>query len=74
MSLKFASLLKISVAGAVLLTVGACKPADKGQGALKSETVAALNLSKTEASVFAKYFDVTECTVDEMWAKAGRMG
>ena len=74
MSLKFASLLKISVAGAVLLTVGACKPADKGQGALKSETVAALNLSKTEASVFAKYFDVTECTVDEMEALGALAG
>jgi len=74
MSLKLQSLLKISVAGAVLLTVGACKPADKGQGALKSETVAALNLSKTEASVFAKYFDVTACTVDEMEALGALAG
>lgn len=74
MSLKLQSLLKISVAGAVLLTVGACKPADKGQGALKSETVAALNLSKTEASVFGKYFNVSDCTVDEMEALGALAG
>ncbi|MEP3654191.1 MAG: hypothetical protein ABJO36_04775 [Litorimonas sp.] len=65
MSLKYASLLKISVAGAVLLSVGACKPADKGQGALKSEVVSALNLSKSEAGVFAKYFATEECDVNE---------
>jgi len=74
MSLNLQSLLKISVAGAVLLTVGACKPADKGQGALKSETVAALNLSKTEASVFAKYFAVKDCRVDEMEALGALAG
>ncbi len=74
MSLKFASLLKISVAGAVLLSVGACKPADKGQGALKSEGVAALNLSKSESSVFAKYFATEDCAVDEMEALGALAG
>ena len=74
MSLNYASLLKISVAGAVLLSVGACKPADKGQGALKSKGVAALNLSKSEASVFAKYFDTGNCDVDEMEALGALAG
>jgi len=74
MSSKYASLLKISVAGAVLLSVGACKPADKGQGALKSESVAALNLSKSEASVFAKYFQTKDCEVDEMEALGALAG
>lgn len=74
MSLKLSSLLKISVAGAVLMSVGACKPADKGQGALKSESVAALNLSKGEASVFAKYFVVDDCAVDEMEALGALAG
>ena len=74
MSIKYASLLKISVAGAVLLSVGACKPADKGQGALKSEGAAALNLSKSEASVFAKYFETDACEVDEMEALGALAG
>lgn len=74
MPLKTTSLLKISVAGAVLLSVGACKPADKGQGALKSEGVAALNLSKSEASVFAKYFQTQDCNVDEMEALGALAG
>lgn len=74
MSSKIASLLKISVAGAVLLSLGACKPADKGQGALKSESVDALNLSKSEASVFAKYFQTDNCQVDEMEALGALAG
>ena len=74
MPLKYASLLKISVAGVVLLSVGACKPADKGQGALKSEGVAALNLSKSESSVFAKYFATEACDVDEMEALGALAG
>jgi len=74
MSLKYTSLLKITVAGAVLLSVGACKPADKGQGALKSEGVAALNLSKSEASVFAKHFQTKACEVDEMEALGALAG
>ena len=74
MSFKYTSLLKISVAGAVLISVGACKAADKGQGALKSESVAALNLSKSEASVFAKYFATEDCNVDEMEALGALAG
>ena len=74
MSIKYASLLKISVAGAILLSVGACKAADKGQGALKSEGVAALNLSKSEASVFAKYFATETCEVDELEALGALAG
>jgi hypothetical protein len=74
MSLKYSSLLKLSVAGAVLLSVGGCKAADKGQGALKSESVAALNLSKSEASVFAKYFGTEDCEVDEMEALGALAG
>lgn len=74
MSLKYASLLKISVAGAVLLSVGACKAADKGQGALKSESIAALNLSKSESSVFAKYFGTKDCETDEMEALGALAG
>jgi len=54
--------------------VGACKPADKGQGALKSEGVAALNLSKSEASVFAKYFEQEDCAVDELEALGALAG
>ena len=74
MSFKYSSLLKISVAGAVLLSVGACKAADKGQGALKSQGIAALNLSKSEASVFAKYFGTEDCEVDEMEALGALAG
>ena len=66
MSIKPSSLLKLSVASAVLLSVGACKATDKGQGALKSEGVAALNLSKSEAGVFSKYFETASCDVDEL--------
>ena len=74
MSLKYASLLKISAAGIILLSVGACKPANKGQGALKSEGVAALNLSKSEASVFSKYFVTQPCEVDELEALGALAG
>jgi hypothetical protein len=74
MSLNYSTLLKISVAGFVLISVGACKPADKGQGALKSEGVAALNLSKSEASVFAKYFETEPCEVDELEALGALAG
>ena len=74
MSLNYASLLRISVAGFVLLSVGACKPADKGQGALKSEGVAVLNLSKSESSVFAKYFETEPCEVDELEALGALAG
>jgi len=74
MSFKYSSLLKVSVAGAVLLSVAACKPADKGQGALKSEGVAALNLSKSEASIFAKYFQTKDCEVDKMEALGALAG
>jgi len=66
MSIKPSSLLKLSVAGAVLLSVGACKAADKGQGALESQSLSALNLSKNEASVFSKYFETDPCEVDEL--------
>ena len=66
MSIKLSSLLKLSVASAVLLSVGACKATDKGQGALKSESVAALNLSKSESGVFSKYFETASCDVDEL--------
>jgi len=74
MSIKLSSLLKLSVAGAVLLSVGACKAADKGQGALKSESIAALNLSKSEASVFSKHFATDPCDVDEMEALGALAG
>ena len=74
MSLNRSSLLKLSVAGAILLSVGACKPADKGQGALKSEGVAALNLSKGESNVFAKYFVTDACEVDDMEALGALAG
>lgn len=66
MSINLPSLLKLSLAGAVILSVGACKAADKGQGALKSESVKALNLSKSESQVFAKYFETKSCEVDEL--------
>ncbi len=74
MSLNLSSLLKLSIAGAVILSVGACKPADKGQGALKSEGIAALNLSKSESTVFAKYFATDPCAVDEMEALGALAG
>ena len=74
MLLKYTSLLKFTVAGAVILSVGACKPADKGQGALKSKGVAALNLSKSEADIFAKYFATPDCAVDEMEALGALAG
>ncbi len=73
MSLKLSSLLKLSIASAVLLTVGACKGADKGQGVLKSES-SALNLSKSEASVFAKHFKTAPCDVDEQEALGALAG
>jgi len=66
MSIKPSSLLKLSVAGAILLSVGACKAADKGQGALESQGISALNLSKNEASVFSKYFQTDPCDIDEL--------
>ena len=74
MSLKYTSLLKLSAAGIILLSVGACKPADKGQGALKSEGFSALNLSKSEASVFGKYFETEACEVDELEALGALAG
>lgn len=74
MSLKYASLLKISAAGIILLSVGACKPANKGQGALKSEGIAALNLSKSDSSVFSKYFSTQPCEVDELEALGALAG
>ena len=74
MSLNYASLLKISVAGFVLLSVGACKPANKGQGALKSEGIAALNLSKSDSSIFSKYFSTQPCEVDELEALGALAG
>ena len=54
--------------------MGACKPADKGQGALKSEGISALNLSKSEASVFGKYFETEACEVDELEALGALAG
>ena len=74
MTIKLSSLLKLSVAGSILLTVGACKATDKGQGALKSESVAALNLSKSETSVFSKYFTTASCDVDELEALGALAG
>lgn len=74
MSKKLSSLLKLSVAGAVILSVGACKPSDKGQGALSSKDMAALNLSKDEANVFAKYFVTSNCEVGEMEALGALAG
>lgn len=74
MSLRLSSLLKLTVAGAAILSVGACKPADKGQGALKSEGIAALNLSKSESGVFSKYFSTEPCDVDEMEALGALAG
>ncbi|GGX73235.1 hypothetical protein GCM10011309_24080 [Litorimonas cladophorae] len=74
MSRQLSSLLKISVAGFVLLSVGACKPADKGQGALKSAGVEALNLSKADTSIFGKYFETAACDVDEMEALGALAG
>lgn len=74
MSTNLPFLLKLSVAGAVILSVGACKPADKGQGALKSEGIAALNLSKSESGVFSKYFKTEPCEVDEMEALGALAG
>jgi len=49
MSIKLSSLLKLSVASAVLISVGACKASDKGQGALESQSITALNLSKNHS-------------------------
>jgi len=66
MSIKSSSLLKLSVASAVLLSVGACKASDKGQGALKSQSVSALNLSKSQANIFSKYFEMEPCQIDEL--------
>jgi len=57
-----------------ILSVGACKPADKGQGALKSEGISALNLSKSESGIFAKYFKAENCDVDEMEALGALAG
>jgi len=74
MSIKPSSLLKLSVAGAVLLSLGACKAADKGQGALASQGITALNLSKNEASVFSKYFTMESCEVDELEALGALAG
>ena len=74
MSLKYTSLLKLSAAGIILLSVGACKAADKGQGALKSQGISALNLSKSEASVFGKYFETEPCEVDELEALGALAG
>ena len=74
MSTNLPFLLKLSLAGAVIVSVGACKPADKGQGALKSEGIAALNLSKSESGVFSKYFTTDPCDVDEMEALGALAG
>lgn len=74
MSKKLPSFLALSIAGAVLVTVGACKPADKGQGALKSGSFAALDLSESEKSVFSKYFATEPCAAEEMEALGALAG
>jgi hypothetical protein len=74
MSRQLSSLLKLSVAGFVLISVGACKPADKGQGALKSAGIEALNLSRADTSVFGKYFETDACEADEMEALGALAG
>jgi len=74
MSRQLSSLLKISVAGFALLIVGACKPADKGQGALKSADMKALNLDRANSSVFGKYFAIDDCEADEMEALGALAG
>lgn len=74
MSRQLSSLLKLSVAGFILISVGACKPADKGQGALKSAGVEALNLNRADTSVFGKYFQTEDCEADEMEALGALAG
>ncbi len=74
MSRQLSSILKISVAGFVLISVGACKPADKGQGALASQGVEALNLSRADTSVFGKYFATNACDTEEMEALGALAG
>ena len=74
MSINLPSLMKLTLAGALLVSVGACKPSDKGQGALNSEGVKALNLSKSDSQVFAKYFETEPCEVDEMEALGALAG
>lgn len=64
----------LSVAGAVVLTLGACKGSDKGSGAVNSKSVAALNLPKGEANVFGKYFQTEDCSVDEQEALGALAG
>ncbi len=74
MSRQLSTLLKMSVAGFVLMSVGACKPANKGQGALKSAGIEALNLSSADASIFGKYFQTDSCEADEMEALGALAG
>lgn len=56
------------------LMVGGCGKKDKGQGALKSAEVQALNLSRADASTFAPYFETGACAVDEMEALGALAG
>jgi len=63
------SLLKSSVSAvalASLLIVGGCNRGDKGQGALKSNEISALNLNKADSKIFSQYFEVEACAADEM--------
>jgi len=71
------SLLKISVSAvalSTLLIVGGCNRADKGQGALKSNEMAALNLDRADAKVFSKHFELQTCETDEMEALGALAG
>lgn len=62
-------LLKSSVSAlalASLLIVGGCNRGDKGQGALKSAEISALNLDKADSKVFSKHFELNDCAIEEM--------
>lgn len=77
LSLSKSSLLKSSVAASAmtaLLIVGGCNRADKGQGALKSSEMAALNLDRADAKIFAKHFALDTCAADEMEALGALAG
>lgn len=71
------SFLKSSISATALvslLILGGCNRGDKGQGALKSNEMAALDLDRADAEVFAKHFALNDCEADDMEALGALAG
>ena len=72
---SFLLLSVLIVAGiAIFWIVRGSGGSDKGQGALKSKEIAALDLSKADAEVFKPYFALSDCAGEELEALGALAG